>query len=113
MGSRAFNAGINADTCMLTKISACQVPDIQEDINASLQWIKNFARQAEDAGVSLICFPECFLQGYLTEMSRAKGYAINLSSGEFRSILKQLAVYRPVIVLELLRKKMAAISTRR
>ncbi len=102
---RPSNAGISADTYVFTKIAACQVPDIREDINASLQWIKNFARQAEEANVSLICFPECFLQGYLTEMSRAKGSAINLSSGEFRSILKQLTGYGPVIVFGIIEEE--------
>lgn len=49
------------------KVAVCQVPDIREDIAAAIGWIEKLADQAEDESISLICFPECFLQGYLTE----------------------------------------------
>lgn len=72
---------------MPTKIAVCQVPDIREDIDGSLEWIEKFAGQAETKGASLVCFPECFLQGYLTEKSLAEKCAIDLASTEFQIIL--------------------------
>ena len=87
---------------MPTKVAVCQVPDIQEDIKTSLKWIEKFAKEAEENQVSLICFPECFLQGYLTEMGPARQYAITLNSQIFDKILDQLAKYSPMIVFGLI-----------
>lgn len=90
---------------MTTKVAACQVPDVRENIDTSLEWIKNFTTQAEDKGVSLVCFPECFLQGYLTDEQLAKKYAINLMSVTFKAILQQLAEYKPIIVFGLIEQE--------
>ncbi|HEY5772187.1 MAG TPA: nitrilase-related carbon-nitrogen hydrolase [Chitinophagaceae bacterium] len=73
----------NITTIMPTKVAVCQVPDIREDIKASLKWIEKFVNDAEKKEVSLIGFPECFLQGYLTEKISAQKYAINLQSKVF------------------------------
>jgi 5-aminopentanamidase len=89
----------------LTKVAVCQVPDIREDVEASLRWIEKFAQQAEAGGVSLVCFPECFLQGYLTEKHLAEKYAINLSSPAFKRMLRQLAKYKPVMVFGLIEEE--------
>ena len=89
---------------MPTKVAVCQVPDIREDIEGSLGWIEKFTWQAEADGVSIICFPECFLQGYLSEKRLAKKYAINFISSTFKRILKQLANCKPAIVFGLIEK---------
>jgi predicted amidohydrolase len=57
---------------MPTKVAACQVPDVRENIDASLEWIERFTEQSEEKNVSLVCFPECFLQGYLTGRTISK-----------------------------------------
>ena len=90
---------------MTAKIAVCQVPDIREDVEASLKWIEKFAEQAEASGVSLICFPECFLQGYLTERDLAEKYALSLASPAFEKILKRLAKYKPVMVVGLIEEE--------
>lgn len=87
---------------MPTKVAVCQVPDIREDLEASLKWIEKFAKQAETQRVSLICFPECFLQGYLTDKYLAEKYAINLESAIAKSIFQRLARYNLTIVLGLI-----------
>jgi predicted amidohydrolase len=87
---------------MTTKVAACQVPDIRENIDASLEWIERFAKQAEEKDVSLICFPECFLQGYLTDEQTAKKYAVNLISVTFKTILQRLKKYKAIIVFGLI-----------
>ena len=83
---------------MPIKIAACQVPDIRENIAASINWIEKFAAQAESENVSLICFPECFLQGYLTDKFLAKKYAINLESTAAESIFERFAKFKTAIV---------------
>ena len=87
---------------MPTKVAVCQVPDIREDVETSLKWIEKFVKEAEEKAASLICFPECFLQGYLTEKLLATKYAINLHSQMFDNILKQLEKYSPMIVFGLI-----------
>lgn len=87
---------------MLTKVAVCQVPDIRENIDASLKWIEKFTKQAEKRSVSLICFPECFLQGYLTVEPLAKKYAVDLVSATFKTMLQRLAKYTPTIVFGLI-----------
>jgi predicted amidohydrolase len=90
---------------MSTKVAACQVPDIRENIDNSLEWIEKFAKQAEDKGVSIVCFPECFLQGYLTDEQSAKKYAVNLASVTFKTILQRLIKYKPTIVFGLIEQE--------
>ncbi len=87
---------------MPTKVAACQVPEIRENIDASLEWIERFAKQAEEKGVSLVCFPECFLQGYLTDEQLANQYAVNLASETFEVILQRFTKYTPTIVFGLI-----------
>jgi predicted amidohydrolase len=82
---------------MPIKVAVCQVPEVRENITSSLGWIEKFAGQADAEGVSLICFPECFLQGYLTEKSAEK-YAVNLSSPAFEKICRQLSKFKTAIV---------------
>jgi len=83
---------------MPVKVAVCQVPEIREDINSSLGWIEKFAAEAQIEGVSLICFPECFLQGYLTQKSLAEKFALNLSSPAFEKIAGRLSKFEPTIV---------------
>lgn len=87
---------------MPKKVAVCQVPDIRENVDLSLDWIERFTKQADDDGVSLICFPECFLQGYLTDERLAKKYAINLAPPSFNIILHRLTKYNPIIVFGLI-----------
>lgn len=89
-------------TVMTTKVAICQVPDIRENVEASLEWIEKFAGQAEAQGVSLICFPECFLQGYLTDKHSAERYALNLKSATSSAIFQRLAKYNLIIVFGLI-----------
>src|SRR4051812_21535016 len=90
---------------MPIKVAACQTPDVREDIESALTWIEKFAQEAEDKGADIACFPECFLQGYLTDENLARKYALNLSSHYFNTILKKLAKFMPILVFGLIEKK--------
>ena len=84
-------------------IAACQLPDIHEDIEQSLKYIFSYALKAESRGVKLVCFPECYLQGYIVN-NRTHQLAIDLSSDAFERILYQLAEIRPVLVIGLIER---------
>lgn len=87
------------------KVAVCQVPDIREDIISSLQWIEKFTKEAEEKQSSLVCFPECFLQGYLTTETPARKHAINLNSHAFDQILLRLASYQTAIVFGMIEEE--------
>src|SRR5215469_11379337 len=80
------------------RVATCQVPDIRQRLEESLSWIEEYAEAAADAGACLVCFPECFLQGYLLEEEQARRNAIELRSPAFAQLLKQLAAAKPAIV---------------
>jgi predicted amidohydrolase len=52
------------------RIAAAQTVEFREDMEAALNCVADFAARAENEGASLLCFPEGFLQGYLTDEGR-------------------------------------------
>lgn len=84
------------------KVGACQTSDIQGDIESALAVIGKFALQADSERVTILCFPECFLQGYTLESRIAHERAIDLSSFAFAEILKRLGHYETLLVIGLI-----------
>ena len=80
------------------KVAACQVPDLRENTNAALNWIELFSDRAWIEGARLVCFPECFLQGYLLDADLARRNAISLTSAAFSDVLTRLAKAKPVLL---------------
>lgn len=91
---------------MTVKIAACQVPEIRGDINSALLCIRQYAEKADAKDAQLVCFPECFLQGYLinteAEQEQARHLALDLSSSAFDDLLKYLADLKPMLVFGLI-----------
>ena len=85
-----------------TKVAACQVPEVRADVEQALWWIEKYAAHAESQEARLVCFPECFLQGYLVEEEQARRHAINLGSHEFEVVLGRLARIKPTLVFGLI-----------
>lgn len=54
--------------------------------------------------VSLLCFPEAYLQGYLTKKDEAALYACDLSSSDFQRLVARLPEGGPMIVLGLIER---------
>lgn len=82
-------------------IASCQLPDVQQDVEKSLNYIINYAEKAESQAAQLVCFPECYLQGYILD-ERARERAIDLSSDAFQEILDQLASIGPELIIGLI-----------
>ena len=74
---------------MTVRIAAAQTLEFREDIEAALACAADFAARAEAEGAALLCFPEGFLQGYLTEDVAARflasSAAVTRSTGQFPS----------------------------
>ena len=85
-----------------TKVAACQVPEVRGDVEQALWWIETYAAHAESQEARLVCFPECFLQGYLVEEEQARRHAINLRSQEFEVVLGRLARIKSTLVFGLI-----------
>jgi len=86
------------------RVAAAQTHDFREDVDAALLCLTDFTTRAESVGVSLLCFPEGFLQGYLTEEAAARRNAFDLASSAFQAILAQFPRTGPMIVLGLIEK---------
>lgn len=85
---------------MSVRIAAAQTPEFVEDVPAAFAYLLKTVEQAR--GASLLCFPEGFLQGYLTEAERARRVAMDLGSPQFAGLLAQIPTDAPMIVVGLI-----------
>jgi predicted amidohydrolase len=84
------------------RIAAAQTAEFREDIQAALDCVADIAERAEAEGASLLCFPEGFLQGYLTDETAARRNALDLASPAFGIVLNRLPKTGPMIVMGLI-----------
>jgi predicted amidohydrolase len=84
------------------RIAAAQTAEFREDSEAALHCVEDFAARAEAEGAALLCFPEGFLQGYLTDETPARRNALDLASPAFAAVLDRLPKSRPMIVMGLI-----------
>jgi predicted amidohydrolase len=84
------------------RIAAAQTVEFREDIEAALNCVADIAARAESKGVSLLYFPEGFLQGYLLEETPARRNALDLTSPAFEVVLNRLPKTGPMIVMGLI-----------
>jgi len=83
------------------RIAAAQTVEFREDVEAALNCVADVAARAKTEGASLLCFPECFLSGYLTDETPARRNALDLASPAFEAVLNRLPKTGPMIVMGL------------
>ncbi len=66
--------------------------------------MKTYLKKADLQHVDLMCFPECYLQGYLLDARNATEQAINLNSTAFDDLLTRLSEFRCMFVFGLIEK---------
>lgn len=81
------------------RIAAAQTLEYRENVEAALTCALDMIRQAEAEGARLLCFPEGFLQGYLTEPEAARRAAMDVSSPAFKAVTNRLAAADLMIVM--------------
>lgn len=86
------------------RVGACQTPEVREDVDTALSIIECYAEQARLEGVDLLCFPECFLQGYLVDEEQARHHTLDLDSAAFAEILQRLASTSPTLVFGMIER---------
>ena len=84
------------------RIAAAQTPEFREDVPGALTYLARVMEQAHADGASLLCLPEAFLQGYLTDGELARRNAVDLRSEGFRHLLQQLPLRAPLTVVGLI-----------
>lgn len=84
------------------RVAAAQTPEFREDVDAALAWLDEAVREARREGCELVCFPEGYLQGYLTEAEAARRVAFDLASPAFSEVLARLPAEGPVLVFGLI-----------
>jgi predicted amidohydrolase len=84
------------------RIAAAQTVEFREDIEAALNCVADVAARVQAESASLLCFPEGFLQGYLTDEMPARRNALDLSSPAFAAVLSRLPKTGPMIVMGLI-----------
>lgn len=100
MSAAISREGLGTSAMMKTvRIAAAQTLEFREDVDAALTCVIDLATRAEDEGARLLCFPEAFLQGYLTDEVSAQRVGMDLSSPDFEAILHRLSKTRPMIVM--------------
>jgi predicted amidohydrolase len=90
------------------RIGACQTPELLGDVDGALRVVEGFAAEATDAGVDLLLFPECFLQGYLVTERHVAGHAVEIGSAAFARVLDRLAAIRQTLVLGVIERSNGA-----
>lgn len=84
------------------KVAAAQTPEFREDVGGAIAWLGAAVDEAQGQGAELVCFPEGFLQGYLTEAEAARRAALDLGSDAFGEVLARLPAGGPVLVFGLI-----------
>jgi predicted amidohydrolase len=84
------------------RIAAAQTPEFLWNVEGALRHLAGAADQAQAAGASLVCFPEGFLQGYLTDEPLAREAAMDLGSSAFKGVLGRLPGNGPMLVFGLI-----------
>jgi predicted amidohydrolase len=84
------------------RIAAAQTPEFREDIPGALAYLAEVMTQANGLGAALLCLPEGFLQGYLTDAAMARRHALDLRSPRFSDLLQTLPERAPTTVVGLI-----------
>jgi 5-aminopentanamidase len=86
------------------RIGTCQTPEILADVDEAMRIVQDFAGRATAAGVHLLLFPECFLQGYLVTDKHVRRQALEIGSQGFSSVLTRLAGIPQMLVLGMIER---------
>jgi predicted amidohydrolase len=81
------------------RIAAAQTAEYREDVDGALSSAVELSQQAEAEGTRLLCFPEGYLQGYMTDEASARRVALDVSSSRFKELVKRFSKVGPTIVM--------------
>lgn len=80
------------------------MPEIRNDMVRAVSLMSACALEAEWCGADLVCFPECFLQGYDIRSEHVDSAAVEIGSPAFGEALRSLRSIAPVVVFGLIER---------
>ena len=86
-------------------IASYQGKALYDDVEHNLQIIKQVISKAEKSGIDIVCFPECFIQGYILDKVQAQNVSFNLRSKKFQDIMRILYSQTTTIILGLIEQE--------
>lgn len=86
------------------RIATCQLPEVLGDQKRAMSLMYKYAVEGERQGADLVCFPECFLQGYDMCPEHIASVAVELGSPMFNDLLRSFISIQPVLVFGLIEK---------
>jgi predicted amidohydrolase len=89
----------------LVRIGVTQTPEYRNDTSGAIAHLVEVSARAEATGVSLLVFPEGYLQGYLLGEQEIRAAALSLSSPAFEDVLAQFPAYGTVMVVGLIEEE--------
>lgn len=89
---------------MRVKIASIQPEYLHEEVERAVRVVAEQAALAEKRGAQLVCFPECFLQGYLFAGERTIELAMSLDSQEFSDCLHAWSDLESCLVVGLMER---------
>lgn len=81
------------------RVAAAQTAEYREDVEGALSYAVKLSQRAEMEGARLLCFPEGYLQGYITDEVSARRIALDVSSSHFKDLMKLFPKVGPTIVM--------------
>jgi predicted amidohydrolase len=87
------------------KLATVQCAAVQGNIDKTVDHICKTLRWADSNNIDIICFPECYLQGYYHDKESIRKHAISLSSNTFINALNRLKQFNTTIILGLIEEK--------
>lgn len=86
----------------MVRIGVAQTPEYRNDLSEAMRHLAGVSACAEAKEVSLLVFPEGYLQGYLLTEQAIHSAALDLSSPRFRNILVRFPASGPMLVVGLI-----------
>ncbi|MBM3092456.1 carbon-nitrogen hydrolase family protein [Ensifer sp. T173] len=81
------------------RVAAAQTAEYREDTEGALSAAVKLSQQAEAEGARPLCFPEGYLQGYMTDEASARRVALDVSSSQFNDLMERFPKVGPTIVM--------------
>lgn len=86
------------------RIAAAQTPEFREDLTGARAYLAELMERSYRQGAALLCLPEGYLQGYLTEGEAAARNALDLGSPEAAELFRHLPEAAPTTVVGLIER---------
>lgn len=90
---------------MQLRIASYQGFALYDELEKSVKVISEVVQWSEAHKVDILCFPECFLQGYILNEQKAGDVSIDLATAEITPILKALHTKETTVILGLIERE--------